>query len=121
MLLDRLVGLDVAPLSLPEPRSPALARITDALSSDPADRRTLPQLCKGTGMSAKTAARRFEAETGMTFGEWRKQLRLLAALERLGEGESVTTVALDVGYQDVSAFIAVFQKTLGTTPARYFR
>jgi AraC-like DNA-binding protein len=41
--------------------------------------------------------------------------------ERLGAGESVSTVALDVGYEDVSSFIAVFKSALGETPARYFR
>lgn len=72
-------------------------------------------------MTVRTAARRFVAETGMPFGRWRQQLRLLAALERLGAGESVTSVALDVGYEDVSAFIAAFKAAMGETPARYFK
>jgi AraC-like DNA-binding protein len=48
-------------------------------------------------------------------------LRLLVALEKLGAGASVTQVALEVGYNDVSSFIAVFRDALGETPARYFR
>ncbi|MGH8109173.1 MAG: helix-turn-helix domain-containing protein [Arenimonas sp.] len=42
-------------------------------------------------------------------------------MERLGTGQSVMSVALDVGYTDVSSFIAVFKAALGQTPARYFR
>ncbi|MGL1779435.1 helix-turn-helix domain-containing protein [Vibrio parahaemolyticus] len=35
-------------------------------------------------------------------------------------GASVTSVALDLGYDSVSAFIALFKRLLGTTPAAYF-
>jgi AraC-like DNA-binding protein len=108
-------------LHLPHPESPALQRIAAALAADPADGRTLDQWCAGAGLTVRTAARRFVAETGMTFGRWRQQLRLLAALERLGAGESVTTVALEVGYEDVSAFIAAFKAAMGETPAQYFK
>ena len=60
------------------------------------------------------------SETGLTFGQWRQQLRLLAALELLGAGESVTAVAFSVGYDDVSSFIAAFKAAMGVTPSRYF-
>ncbi|MEA3091560.1 MAG: hypothetical protein QOJ04_2902, partial [Caballeronia sp.] len=39
----------------------------------------------------------------------------------LGAGASVTQVALEVGYNDVSSFNAVFRDTFVDTPARYFR
>jgi AraC-like DNA-binding protein len=57
----------------------------------------------------------------MSFGQWRLQLRLLTALEQLAEGDAVSNVALNVGYTDVSSFIAVFKAALGQTPAKYFR
>jgi AraC-like DNA-binding protein len=38
----------------------------------------------------------------------------------LAQGRPVTVVALDVGYDSPSAFIAMFKRTLGTTPRRYF-
>jgi AraC-like DNA-binding protein len=31
----------------------------------------------------------------------------------------VTTIALELGYDNVSAFIEVFRKTFGTTPGRH--
>lgn len=119
VILDRLPYLAVAPLHLSRPNDPRLRHISDALSVDPADRRTLDELALMAGLTARTAARGFQRETGLTFGQWRQQVRLLAALERLGDGASVTNVALDVGYRDVSSFITVFKKALGTTPARY--
>ncbi len=56
----------------------------------------------------------------MTFGQWRKQARLMRALPLLAAGESVTRVALDVGYDSTSAFISMFKSALGTTPGRYY-
>jgi AraC-like DNA-binding protein len=56
----------------------------------------------------------------MSFGQWRQQLRILEALRRLGSKEPVTTVAMDLGYDSPSAFIAMFKKALGHTPGQYF-
>lgn len=72
------------------------------------------------GASARTLARIFREETGMTFGHWRQQIRLLAALERLAGGEAVTIVALECGYESPSSFIAMFRRALGVTPGKYF-
>jgi AraC-like DNA-binding protein len=65
-------------------------------------------------------ARLFERETGLSFARWRQQARLLRALELLALGEAVTGVALDLGYESLSAFISMFRQSLGTTPAKYF-
>ncbi|OAJ65516.1 AraC family transcriptional regulator [Paraburkholderia ginsengiterrae] len=121
VLLDRLPGLPAAPLGLNWPRDPRAQRIADALSANPADSGILDDLAAAAGVTGRTAARLFVKETGQTFGQWRQQLRLLVALEHLGGGASVTQVALDVGYNDVSSFIAVFRDAFGDTPARYFR
>ena len=68
-----------------------------------------------------TLARLFRRETGLGFRAWRQQLRLLRALERIASGEAVTQLALELGYESPSAFIAMFRKSLGTSPTRYFR
>ncbi|WP_445190538.1 helix-turn-helix domain-containing protein [Sphingomonas sp. Sph1(2015)] len=66
-------------------------------------------------------ARRFTAETGFGFSEWRQRARNLHAIEQLAEGLAVTTIALDLGYDNVRAFIAMFRRTMGVTPGRYIR
>jgi AraC-like DNA-binding protein len=43
----------------------------------------------------------------------------LRAIELLAAGRAVSTVALDLGYQNVSAFISLFKKTFAMTPAQY--
>jgi len=121
VLLDHLVGLPVMPLSLIWPRDPRTRHIADTLTINPAEGDVLDNLAVAAGVTARTAARLFIKETGLTFGQWRQQLRLLEALELLGGGASVHQAALEVGYHDVSSFIAVFRQALGETPARYFR
>ena len=49
---------------------------------------------------------------------------LIARVVRLPEdypGEPVTAVALDLGYESPSAFIAMFRRALGAPPTRYLR
>jgi AraC-like DNA-binding protein len=120
VLLDQLRGLRQTPLHLPMPRDRRLRRIAAALEADPADPRDLDGWGRAVGASPRTLARHFRTETGLTFGHWRRQLRLLLALRRLAAGEAVTGVAIDLGYASPSAFIASFRRTFGVTPGRYF-
>jgi AraC-like DNA-binding protein len=121
VVLDRLPTLPIAGLNVPEPSDARVRKMTQALTENPADSRSLSELSQALGMSARTAERLFRSELGITFREWRCNLRLVIALERLGAGDSVTNVAPDLGYEDVSAFIAMFKTALGQTPGQYFR
>lgn len=58
-------------------------------------------------------------EIGMSFGRWRRQLHVILSLQRLPKGESVQTVALELGYENASGFITVFRKAVSKPPARY--
>ncbi len=120
LLVSEIEVADMVPLSLPMPRDRRLKRVTDALQASPGDGRSLEAWARLAGAAPRTLIRLFHKETGLSFREWRRQARLLAALERLAEGEAVTTVALDLGYAAPSAFIQSFREVLGVTPARYF-
>ncbi|QLA17611.1 helix-turn-helix domain-containing protein [Desulfolutivibrio sulfoxidireducens] len=120
VILDQMRVLPVAPLYLPMPRDPRLSGLCRRLLDEPGDRRTLPELAAGVGAADRTLLRLFLKETGLTFRIWRRQATLLVALRKLAAGESVTAVALDLGYESQSAFIAMFRRALGVTPGRYF-
>lgn len=120
VILDEIAGLPQEPFGLPLPQDPRLLRIAQALADDPSDNRLLEQWAQWASVSPRTLARRFVAETGFTFSQWRQRARLLRALELLAAHVPVTRVALDLGYENVSAFIAMFRRTFGTTPGRYF-
>jgi len=120
VILDQLRRLPVVSLQLPMPADRRILAVCDALIANPADERTLPQWGSTVGASTRTLSRLFLDETGMKFHHWRQQARLLAALPRLADGESITNVALDLGYQTPSAFISMFKSVLGVTPGAYF-
>ncbi len=121
VILDLLAELQPAPLHLPMGRDKRLRHVMDKLHADPANEYNLKDWAKICGASTRTLARLFIKETGMNFGDWRKQLRLLEAIDRLGQGQSVTRIALELGYQSPSAFIAMFRRSLGMPPGTYFR
>jgi AraC-like DNA-binding protein len=121
LVLSDLVELPAIAIHLPEPKDARLRRVTDGLKQQPADERRLPAWAAMAGASPRTLTRLFIEETGMTFRQWRRQLRFISAIERLAQRDPVTTVALDVGYSSVSTFIESFRKTFGVTPYRYFR
>lgn len=120
VLLDQLKATPEVPLHLPHPTSALLKKIAHHLLEQPADQRSMEEWAVELGTSARSLARHFRQETGMTFGQWRQQARLLAALTRIAQGDPITNIALDLGYSSQSAFIAMFRKALGKTPGRYF-
>jgi AraC-like DNA-binding protein len=121
IILDQLSAIQTVPFQLPNVSDPRAYRIMQVLHDDPSDSRPLSELCKLGGASKRTIERLFQEDAGMTFGKWRQQLRLMRAMQLLAEGSKVTHAALEAGYSTPSAFISMFRKTLGTTPASYFR
>ena len=79
LILDLIRFRDTVPLDLPIPRDPRLRKIFDHLSDHPADGRTIEEWGTRVGATGRTLSRLFRAETGMTFHQWRQQLRLLEA------------------------------------------
>lgn len=121
MLREEIRQPDRQPLRLTMPREKRLARVAAAVLNDVGDDRTLEDWAHFAGMARRTFMRAFSSHVGMSFGRWRQQARLFAALEMLAQRKSVTEVAVAVGYDSLSAFIEMFRTTLGTTPQSYFR
>lgn len=119
LLIDQLKEVESVPLQLPHPIDSRAKRVMRMLFDNPGDQRTLEQLCRDCGASKRTVQRLFLDETRMTFARWRQQLRLLHGMQLLASGEKVTAVSFETGYASTSAFISMFRKQLGTTPARY--
>ncbi|BCY11425.1 helix-turn-helix transcriptional regulator [Actinoplanes sp. L3-i22] len=119
VLIDELREAREQPLQLPEPRDDRLRAIARRLYDDPADTTALAGLGRSAGASARTLSRLFHDELGMTFYEWRTQLRICHALVLLADGHDVVRVAGACGWANPSAFIAAFTALVGTTPGRY--
>lgn len=121
VLVDRIRLTSAVPLQLPWPRDPRARRLGELVLAQLADSTPLDGLAVGCGASARTLERLFRAETGMTFGRWRQQARLLHALRLLATGASVTATGFAVGFASTSAFVAMFRRALGSTPGSWFR
>ena len=104
---------------LPQPGDERLRDVTAILAEDPGSDRTLAELGRAVGAGERTLSRLFRSETGMTFPQWRAQLRLHYSLTLLASGLSVTAAAITCGYSTPSAFTAAFHATFGTTPGTY--
>ncbi len=119
VLLDQLSLAPVEKLNFPMPVDAKLRKIATAMMADPSDRATIDDWGRRMAVAPRTLTRILKRETGMSFGRWRQQLHILIALQRLAQGASVQTVALDLGYEGASAFVTMFRKALGKPPARY--
>ncbi|OOV92201.1 AraC family transcriptional regulator [Pseudomonas sp. MF4836] len=118
-LLDELCEAPVEDLHLPMPQDRRLRQLAQLLLADPSCKATLGDWAKRIGLSERSMSRLLIQQVGMSFGRWRRQLHIILALQRLTRGDSVQSVALELGYESASGFVTMFRKALGKPPARY--
>jgi len=121
VLIDELTGMTPTKIFLPISDESRVRKIMDVFINNPGDRRNIGEFAELACTSTRTLERLFVKETGQTFSDWRKQVRLMAAVERLEQGVSVTQLSIDLGYNSPSAFIEIFRKEFGTTPHKYLK
>ncbi|MBY8856995.1 helix-turn-helix transcriptional regulator [Nocardia sp. CA2R105] len=119
VLVDELREAREQPLQLPEPLDDRLRAVARLLYETPSDNRSLAELGRTVGAGARTLSRLFRNELGMSFYEWRTQVRIHHALVLLAHGHDITHVAHACGWANPSGFIAAFTGIVGTTPGRY--
>ena len=99
------------------------ARIADVLghlATHTSDRHTLADLARVAGTSRYHFLRTFRSVTGITPHQWLLRARLRDAADRLiACADSITEIALDVGFDDLSNFIRSFHTEFGISPRKY--
>lgn len=120
VILDELAQMPRERFNLPISNHPKIRAMAYSLTIEPSDRSTLSDWANRVAMSERSLARLLIRETGLTFGRWRQQVHLVVALRELASGKAVQNVAAELGYESVNAFITMFKKALGSTPAQYF-
>lgn len=120
-LLAEIGDMPEASLQVPLPEDERLSLVCEGFLAETSSTATLDDWAALVRISRRTFTRLFRRQTGMSFAAWQQKVRLLEALARLGGGEPVTRVALDVGYDSPSAFAAMFRRALGSSPRRYLR
>ncbi|QTP57795.1 AraC family transcriptional regulator [Billgrantia antri] len=93
-----------------------------AIHADPAYRWTLQVLAERAGMSRSSFALKFKAAVGETAMDYVSRWRMMLASDRFeNTKDSVSTVALSLGYESESAFSTAFKRIMGCTPRQYKR
>jgi AraC-like DNA-binding protein len=119
VLHDEICAASQIPLHLPVPRDPALKRLATRLAENSRAATNLAALAREVGLSERSLFRNFQKETGLSPGQWRRQMQVLRSLQLLAEGRSVTETSFEIGYESVGAFIRAFRQTVGVTPTAY--
>jgi AraC-like DNA-binding protein len=116
LLVAELHRASPVPTGVMLPKDSRAAAVAQTVIANPAQRISLHSMCTSAGVSVRTLERIFLREVGADFECWRRQVRLMKAVELLVAGRSVKEVAFLVGYQHPSAFVALFRTTFGSTP-----
>jgi len=97
----------------------AIARAIGHIRRDIRARIEIPDLARRVGMSASSFHEHFRTVTSTTPLQYQKELRLLEARRLLKRGgASVTSAALDVGYESASQFSREYARKFGAPPSR---
>jgi AraC family transcriptional regulator, transcriptional activator FtrA len=110
----------------PEPvttrRAAGLARLLDWAQGNLQRDLTVPVLAKQAGMSPRSFARHFLAETGTTAHQWLVHQRLIAAQRKLETtSDSIDRIAEAVGLGTAATLRQHFQRRFRTSPSGYRR
>ena len=97
-----------------------IVRVLRQLTSRSAEPHSLADLARSAGLSPYHFLRTFKRVTGITPHQWLLRTRLREAALRLSTTRaSVTDIALDVGFEDLSNFMRSFRAEFGVSPRRY--
>lgn len=119
LLVAEIARAPTIPLAVPFPANPRLAERCHRFLEQPRACESIDAWADELAIHRRRFTRLFRRETGMSFAAWRQQACLCVAIPRLAAGESVTTIALDLGYESPSTFSTMFKRILGMPPSRY--
>jgi AraC-like DNA-binding protein len=116
LLIGQLRCASPVPTGIALPKDSRALAVAKVVLADPTPRLPLSHLCASAGVSVRTLQRAFRKDVGIDFEHWRRQVRLMKAVEMLVAGASVKEVSFAIGYQEPNTFVALFRSTFGTTP-----
>lgn len=98
------------------PSSPRVRRWALSFIDAPDLKTGISAAAAATAMSRRSFTRHFAQETGMTFAVWQRMVIVHRAIVLLAQGKDVGDIAHQLGYDSVSAFIAMFRAAQGLSP-----
>jgi len=119
LLVEDILDLRERPFALPFPTDERLSALCRAFLARPSPDARIDVWAQDLGMSRRTFTRFFRRETNVSFVAWKQQASVFSSLQRLAEGQAVTAVAFDAGYESAASFATMFHRVLGMTPRKY--
>jgi AraC-like DNA-binding protein len=119
VVAEEMRGAQPEPLEVPLPSSIRLLKAARSVLASPTAAISLDKVAAHAGMSRRSFARHFRAQTGLSFARWRRAVIAQHALELIASGHKVSCIATEVGYESVSAFIAMFRRQYGESPRQF--
>jgi AraC-like DNA-binding protein len=99
---------------------PRLSQIIQNIVAKPEGHWSIERLSTEMAMSRATFIRRFQASTGMTFGQFVTRVRLMSAADLLvNSDQKIARIAAQIGYKSESAFTRAFRAATGESPSRF--
>jgi AraC family L-rhamnose operon regulatory protein RhaS len=81
---------------------------------------TLDVAAEEIGLSRRHLTRLFRKTTGVSFADYLEHLRLKHACSLLREtNRSITSIAFEIGFEDVSSFCRAFRRKIGEPPLKW--
>jgi AraC-like DNA-binding protein len=97
-----------------------IGAVITAMHDAPAHRWTLQALAKCAGLSRSSFALKFKAKVGASPMEYLSRWRMLLAADKLvNTNDSISTIALSLGYESDSAFSTAFKRIMKCAPRHY--
>jgi len=98
-------------------RRQRVAAVQETIATRFGERLTLADLARTVGCSSFHLARIFRAQTGTTLHAHLTQVRLRAAMERLGPRADLAGLSFELGFSSHSHFTSAFRRAFGATPS----
>jgi len=96
---------------------PQLKQAVDLVRADPTDRVDLVSIARAVALSPDYLGRLFKKQTGSSFAATTRWIRLIAGMEQLSHGSSVTDAAHSAGFTDGAHANRACWELLGGSPS----
>jgi AraC-like DNA-binding protein len=97
-----------------------IAHICEFIKLHHARSLSLAQICQLCGMSQSAFSNKFKKHVGLTFVEYRNQIRIDIAKDLLTDSDyKILNICHKVGFDDLSFFSRTFKKQVGLSPGSY--
>ena len=105
---------------LPVASSAFVARALTLTEARAHETPTIKEIAQATHQSERALSRRFQSDIGMTWREALRRIRLVRAVEALATSDqTITQIAMEVGYTSLSGFNAAFREMFDQTPGEF--